>query len=89
MGGLLGGGGGGRAVMRGEGCRVEGWTRRAMGLLAMVVEGPMLAERGWRGREGLWLAGRGGGVWLCWCCGGGREVGGLVGWRLRFGGRGS
>ena len=51
---------GGRAVMRGEGCRAEGWTRRAMGLLAMVVEGPMLPERGCRGMDGLWLVGRGG-----------------------------
>ena len=44
---------GGRAVIRGEGCRAEGWTRRAMGLLAMVVEGPMLPESGCRGMDGL------------------------------------
>lgn len=52
--------GGSPAVIRGEGCRAEGWTRRAMGLLAMVVEGPMLPERGCRGMDGLWLVGRGG-----------------------------
>lgn len=39
----------GREV-RGEGCRCEaGCTRRAMGALAMVVEGPALPERGWSG----------------------------------------
>ena len=35
----------GAAVVRGEGWRV-GWTRRLRGLLAMVVEGPALPERG-------------------------------------------
>lgn len=41
---------GGRDVFSGEGWRVEdGWTRRAMGLLAMVIEGPALPERGFRG----------------------------------------
>ena len=34
-----------------------------------------------------WWAGVGG-EWLCWRYEAGREVGGLVGWRLRFGGRG-
>lgn len=39
----------GAVVVRGEGWRV-GWTRRVMGLLAMVVEGPAaLPERGCRG----------------------------------------
>jgi len=43
----------GRAVVRGDGWRPDdGWpTRRAMGLLAMVVEGPALPERGCKGVE--------------------------------------
>jgi len=43
----------GRAVVRGDGCRPDaGWpARRAMALLAMVVEGPALPERGCRGVE--------------------------------------
>lgn len=41
----------GTAVVSGEGCRAEGCTRRVMGLLAMVVEGPALPERGCRGVE--------------------------------------
>jgi len=42
----------GIAVFRGEGCRAEDWpTSRAMGLLAMVVEGPALPERGSTGVE--------------------------------------
>lgn len=45
--------GGWREVFRGEGCRPDAGapTRRAMGLLAMVVEGPALPERGCRGVE--------------------------------------
>lgn len=41
----------GIAVFKGDGCRAEGCTRRDMGLLAMVVEGPALPERGCRGVE--------------------------------------
>lgn len=44
----------GAVAVDGEECRdvlVLGWTRRAMGLLAMVVEGPGLPDGGGRGVE--------------------------------------
>ena len=41
----------GREVFKGESWRVDGWTRRVMGLLAMVVDGPALPERGCKGVE--------------------------------------
>ncbi len=41
----------GMAVVRGDGWRAEGCTRRVIELLAMVVEGPALPERGCKGVE--------------------------------------
>jgi len=41
----------GIAVVRGDGWRAEGCTRRVIGLLAMVVEGPAFPESGCRGVE--------------------------------------
>jgi len=44
----------GAVAVDGEECRDVlglGWTRRARGLLAIVVEGPALPDGGWRGVE--------------------------------------
>lgn len=43
----------GAVVVRGEGWRVGCWTRRLRGLLAIVVEGPALPERGCNGVDVL------------------------------------